>query len=78
MAIEMSIVNPPWILDFASARLDFPEALGEEALEDAAATIHERFGDRAGEVFLLLDRLQRELGIWYYDARPDNIRFDDP
>ncbi len=76
-AVEMSIVQPPYLLDFASARIDEDGfAFDSDTEEFRHANIHELFGDRAADVFLLLDTLQRRFGILMLDARPPNIRFE--
>jgi hypothetical protein len=77
-ALEISIVAKPRILDFASVFLDFPADFDDERLAEYRDKIVEHFEDRASDVFSLLDKLERDYGIWYYDARPGNIDFDEP
>src|SRR6266480_5038520 len=48
--IEMSIVNPPYILDFASAWLDKPPDFSQEVLEEWHEQLRENFGDRFPDV----------------------------
>jgi hypothetical protein len=77
-AIEMSIVHPPFVLDFASARLDgdaieFPE----HVLEELAVRRREEFGDRWQKVSIILYQLQK-LGIHMTDVHPGNIAFVNP
>jgi hypothetical protein len=57
--IEMGIVAPPFILDFAKAWLDRPADYSQEALDDNEAKSQELFGDRWGEVKSLVWGLQR-------------------
>jgi hypothetical protein len=73
--IELSIVQAPYIVDFASAYLDEPPDFGSERLEEDRIRICDLFEDRANDVFAILDGLQHEYGIWYFDAQPGNINF---
>jgi hypothetical protein len=77
-AMEMSIVHPPFVLDFASARLDgdaieFPE----HVMEEIAERRQEAFGDRWQKVVVILCALQR-MGIHMTDVHPGNIAFENP
>ncbi|REK06747.1 MAG: hypothetical protein DWQ37_22120 [Planctomycetota bacterium] len=76
LIIEMSIVAPPYILDFAKAWLDNPPDFSAEALADHAEKSRELFGERWRDVASLAWAL-REFGIYYYDTNPGNIRFGD-
>jgi len=73
--IEISIVQPPYIVDFASAYLDEPPDFGADRTEEAREKIRELFDDRANDVFSVLDQMQNAYGIWYFDAQPGNINF---
>ena len=72
LAIEMTIVDRPFVLDFASAWLDTvpeftPDPYGDEERK-------ERFGDR----WLLVQRIVIELrlhGVYLFDLSPGNIAF---
>jgi hypothetical protein len=74
--IEMAIVTPPFILDFAKCRLDLPmefEESGMEAWQDGCKNL---FEDNWPKVRSVLYSLW-QLGIYYYDAKPANIMFKD-
>jgi hypothetical protein len=73
--IEMGIVTALFILDFAKAWLDRPGYTAEE-LEQWDTDSAELFGERWPTVRGLLYGLRR-FGIFYYDAKPANIRFDE-
>lgn len=78
LAIEMEIVEPPYILDFASAYPedqvpDFPPEVWEEWESERA----EQFGARWPQVQRLLDEFRRLLGVVLTDVNPGNITFAD-
>jgi hypothetical protein len=78
LVIEMTIVQPPFLLDFARARLDSPHDFVEEQEEAWWEQIQANFGDRfqvAQDVFYALQRIS---GIYYYDLAPRNMNFGDP
>lgn len=75
LAIEISTVFPPYILDFGKAYLadpDFPPHVTEEW--------HHRmlgwWGENVAEIRIVLAVLLR-CGIWYYDAKPGNVMLKD-
>lgn len=77
LAIEMTIVARPFVLDFASAYLDgdapeFPEQVMEEWL------VHkkEEFGSNWPKAVGVLAALRR-LGVHMTDVHPGNIAFGD-
>src|SRR6185312_9895220 len=76
LVIEMSIVQPPFLLDFVQATIDRPfefEAGGEEAWwQSVAMTFGDRF-ELARDVFYAL---QQKTGIYYYDLAPRNMNFE--
>jgi hypothetical protein len=68
LAIEMEVVYPPFIVDFASARLDFdPELIEDEgnSLEDF---VRSRFDDRTDQVMGIYYELEQRAHC--YSARP--------
>ncbi len=73
--IEMSIVSPPFLLDFGKCYLDHPPDYSEEVMEEDEEYRRELFEDRWPEVQKLLWKLE-SIGIYYMDARPANIAFD--
>ncbi|MFG0242716.1 MAG: hypothetical protein ACF8R9_08035 [Phycisphaerales bacterium JB054] len=75
MAIEMTIVERPFVLDFASARLDgdrieFPP----DVVEEQEARIRELFGLRVWKVAAIRAALEQH-GIHMTDIHPGNIAF---
>jgi hypothetical protein len=76
MAIEINLVRPPFLLDFASAHPesevpDFPEEVWAEWQDRKL----EEFGDRWPQVQLVLAEFQHLTGLVLLDVNPGNIRF---
>jgi hypothetical protein len=76
LVIEITIVSPPFILDFAKVRIDRPPDFSPEVLRDWDVKGSEEFGARWEQVKDLLRTLEG-YGIYYLDPRPGNITFDD-
>jgi len=74
-ALEMSIVTPPFAVDFASARLDFPPDLIEDEGHTLEDLVRDRFEDRTAEVLALYHELVDRAGIYLTDLHPHNIKF---
>lgn len=76
--IEISIVQPPYLLDFGKVYLDQPPThlYDEQMMVNAREEWHERFGDRWSKVEHAM-RLLEQHGIYYYDPRPGNVCFGD-
>jgi len=72
--VEMTVVFPPSILDFAKAYVDRPPDFSAEVLRDWREETADLFDTDWDSVQNLLDALQ-SLGIFYFDAKPGNIRF---
>ena len=72
--IEIEIVTPPYIIDFAKCRLDVPFDFSPEVMADWNEAGIEIFEDRWQQVKSLLWALQ-QYGIYYLDAKPGNITF---
>lgn len=76
LVLELSIVSPPFMLDFASAWLDEPPDFTQEIIEHWHKQIEERFEPRGGEVIAALHTLARRSGVYMLDANPNNIKFE--
>ncbi len=78
MAIEISIVSPPFLLDFGKVYLDSPPPYWNDAeiMGHWHAEGRENFGERWNKVLSLIGLLQK-YGIWYIDPKPGNIMFGD-
>lgn len=74
--IEIGIVAPPFVLDFAKCWLDSPPEFSEQQWDDWHAQGQELFEDRWAAVLELLSAL-KQYGIFYYDAKPGNINFGE-
>ena len=73
-AIEMTIVRPPFLLDFADARLDEAPGFSEDVLRQWEEERAETFGERWPKVTEVLAALQA-FGIYLLDINPRNISF---
>jgi hypothetical protein len=74
LALEITIVKPPFLLDFASGYLDIAPTFSDEVWEDWEIKNREQFGDdwlRAQRVLAGLE----SYGIHLLDPSPSNIRF---
>ena len=78
LAIEMQIVFPPFVLDFASVVLDVDPELIEDEGHTLADLVAERFGaDRAAAVLDLREELIARAGAYLSDLHGHNIKFGD-
>ena len=77
MIIEISIVQPPYILDFGKCRLDHKSDFPPEVLNERRRENEDIWGDKWVEVQLLLWKLEHDYGIYYADPNRGNIRFTD-
>lgn len=73
--IEMSIVQPPCLIDFAGVYLDFPPDFTQEAWDiwlDQKEDEFESDWPRANAIYqYLIDHY----GMYYLDLAPRNLRF---
>lgn len=74
LALEMSVVRPPFVLDFAGADLDQPPEFTDEIWEEWRRKNEEQFGDNWEIAQTVLYALQRH-GVYMFDPSPANIRF---
>ncbi len=72
--VEMTIVFPPCILDFAKSYVDRPPDFSSAVMADWESETAELFDEHWPIVESILGWL-RSYGIFYFDARPGNIRF---
>ena len=75
LALEMTVVSPPFLLDFASAYLDAPPDFPEEVWEEWRTDKAEQFGERWETVDAVLNTL-KILDIYLLDPSPSNLQFD--
>ena len=75
--IEMAIVTPPFLLDFAGAYLDWPPEFPPETMEYWHHEKQEQFGTRWKEVQNILAMLSEQAEIYMLDVNPGNIMFAD-
>lgn len=74
LALEMTIVPPPFVLDFAGAWLDFPPRFSEEVMAEWTRKNEEQFGEDWPMAKIILGDLE-DMGIHMLDPTPSNIRF---
>ncbi len=77
LVLEMTTVRRPFLLDFASARLDESPDFGDDVLSQWQEEKHEQFGKDWPRVEIILAALRR-FGIHLLDINPGNISFLDP
>ncbi len=75
--LEISVVQPPYVLDFAKATLDTPPTFPEEVMQERLETWAEQFEDRWPRVLQVLAELRIRYGIHLLDPSPRNIDFGD-
>lgn len=71
--IEMTVVRPPFVLDFAGASLDTAPDFPEDVLAEWLAEKREQFGDDWPSAAAVISGLAR-LGVHMLDVHPGNIR----
>jgi hypothetical protein len=76
LVIEMKLVNAPFILDFAKAYIDSAPEFSAEVWQDWEQQGQELFESRWPQVKKLISSL-KQFGIYYLDAKPGNIMFED-
>jgi len=76
LAIEMTIVERPFVLDFAQTFLDFPPDFTDEVWEERIHTWSELYGDDWPMVRRLLHDLEN-FEIYYLDVHRQNIAPSD-
>lgn len=74
LAIEMTIVPPPFVLDFAGAWLDWPPEFSDEIWAERREKWASEFGGDWPKAQEILAELE-ELHIHMLDPSPSNIRF---
>jgi hypothetical protein len=72
----MRLVTPPYLIDFGKAYLDSAPEFPVETMEEWEQEGIDNFGARWTDVLAVLWAL-KQLGIYYYDAKPGNINFGD-
>lgn len=78
LALEISIVQPPFLLDFGKVYLDSPPPYwnDSEIMGHWHEEGRENFGQRWNKVLSVI-RLLEGYGIYYVDPKPGNIMFRD-
>jgi hypothetical protein len=75
LVIEMEIVAPPFLLDFADAWLDTAPDFPAEVMEQWHEEKSEQFGSQWAAVQVVLAQLRGHYGIHLLDVNPGNITF---
>ncbi len=77
LVVEMTLVQPPYLLDFAQSTLDQPLDF-PEGLDEWWERVAQDFGPESFPIVQdLFYELQHKYGIYYYDLAPRNINFGD-
>jgi hypothetical protein len=72
----MTVVDRPFVLDFAGAYLDEAPQFSEEVMADWLADKQEQFGTRWPEVQRILGGMEMH-GVFMVDVNPGNVAFAD-
>jgi hypothetical protein len=72
LAIEMTVVSRPFVLDFAGAYLHTPPTFSEEVMAEWRVEKQEQFGQRWSEVEAILRALEMH-DIYMVDVSPGNV-----
>ena len=76
LVLEMTIVPPPFVVDFASAAIDVDPELIEDEGQTLADLVRERFGDERVQVVLdIHQELIARAGVYLSDLHGHNIKF---
>jgi hypothetical protein len=75
LALEMTVVHRPFLLDFAGAYLDEPPEFSPEAWAHWEAERREQFDANWPRVQAVLSELRDEFGIYILDIHPSNLAF---
>ncbi len=74
--IEMTIVQPPYVIDFAHAALDEPPDFPPEVIDDWHERLRDAFGSRYSQAMAVYNQLTR-WGVYHMDFNPRNVAFAD-
>ena|SRR5487761_1511894 len=74
MAIEIAIVQPPFVIDFAGAYLDETPDFSAEVWAEWEAEKQEQFGENWSKAKAVVAAFRR-FGVYLSDVSPSNIRF---
>lgn len=74
MILEMAIVQPPFVLDYAGAYLDERPDFPDEIWSEWRAEKQEQFGKNWPKAQAVVAALE-QYGIYMSDVSPNNIRF---
>ena len=72
LALELTIVDRPFVVDFAQTWLEGPPDFPVEVWQERRETWAEMYGDDWPRVRRVLAALE-ERGVWYLDVHPGNI-----
>jgi hypothetical protein len=75
--MEITIVTPPFLLDFADAYLDEAPDFPPEVTEQWREEKMEQFGSRWPTVEAVIDLLRARYGIHLLDVHPGNMTFPE-
>ena len=73
--VEMGIVSPPFVLDFAGAYLDKRPDFPDEVMEEWQADKLEQFGEERWQIVQNVMAHFARMGIYLADVKPGNISF---
>lgn len=75
-AVELTLIQPPFVLDFAGAHVDWAPDFPDDKNDENEERIASLFDERADRVHALLYELRERHGVYMLDAWPGNIQFE--
>jgi len=73
----MTVVDPPYLLDFASCTFDFKPDWPEHVWEHFYQQIDEEFEHHRERAYVIHNLLWRRFGIFHTDLSPRNLYFGE-
>ncbi len=75
LIIEISIVRPPYLLDFAKATVGERESFSDDVWNEWLIQREELFGDRWPDAEGVMNTMAMKYNIYLNDINPGNLRF---
>jgi len=73
--LEMAVVKPPYVLDFAKATIDVAPDFSPEVMREWLHRKSQDFGANWPAVVAIMDELVHKYGVHLTDLNPGNIAF---
>ena len=77
LIIEISVVKPPYLIDFGKSHLDEVPDYDDEAWTMWWERVEQVFGDNTAVASQIFYQMVRKYGIYHLDLNPYNLNFGD-